>query len=329
MFLDEFEKMQELTSALGWGQAKKIYQSFLEPWNDGTLSDQGASSGLAKEASMGSTTAGGDKIDCSQFIWIMTANWGQGEIIDFCKNNKSRMQKKIDHKDVAWIQKHLVAKILWPLCICEFGSVHEDIKALCRRIDVIVPFLPFTPSELKVVAATALTERFSIYREPCILNGPEEKCRSFGNLHLHSTRAFAAYAAGLYDPIQGASVMLSAVQQADGKFQMMSLRDQLGLTPEQKARVMNPNPTNESNEPEFWVHYDKDTEEICITQSRPADDDDGSECSGDNVEKDYHASELDVCEDERDSGPVLERNRKCVVSVGAADDAFWTPVATN
>lgn len=37
VFLDEFEKMSDLTSALGWGQAKKIYQSFLEPWNDGIV----------------------------------------------------------------------------------------------------------------------------------------------------------------------------------------------------------------------------------------------------------------------------------------------------
>lgn len=39
VFLDEFEKMSDLTSALGWGQAKKIYQSFLEPWNDGRYCD--------------------------------------------------------------------------------------------------------------------------------------------------------------------------------------------------------------------------------------------------------------------------------------------------
>ena len=77
--------MSDLTSALGWGQAKKIYQvrtssseatrnssflltdslpsypipstfqSFLEPWNDGTLSDQGALSG-SNRGSMASTS---------------------------------------------------------------------------------------------------------------------------------------------------------------------------------------------------------------------------------------------------------------------------------
>eukprot|EP00957_Ditylum_brightwellii_P204294 15338569-Ditylum_brightwellii.AAC.1 len=200
--------MSDLTSSLGWGQAKKIYQSFLEPWNDGTLSDQGAMSGSNRGSAVMSTSAGGNKIDCTQCIW----------------------------KDVAWINKRLVEKILRPLCIREFGSVHEDIKALCRRIDLIVPFVPFTLNERKVVADIALTERFSCYREPCILKGPEDKRRSFGNLYLRSTRSFAKYAAGRYDPMQGASGMLSAVQQADGKFQMKILRNQLGLTDHQKVR---------------------------------------------------------------------------------------------
>ena len=37
VFLDEFEKIKDLHSALGHAQAKKIYQAFLEPWQEGTL----------------------------------------------------------------------------------------------------------------------------------------------------------------------------------------------------------------------------------------------------------------------------------------------------
>lgn len=331
--------MKDLTSALGWGQAKKIYQSFLEPWNDGTLSDQGALSGSNRGGAMASTSAGGDKIDCSQCIWILTSNWGQREIIDFCDKNRGRVQKKIDHKDVAWIKKHLVAKILRPLCIREFGSVHEDVKALCRRIDVIVPFLPFTLSERKVVADIALTERLSLYREPCVLKGPEDKRRSFGNLHLRSTRAFASYSAECYDPMQGASGMLSVVQQADGKFQMMSLRDQLGLTDLQKERVRSTlAPTGSAaDEPVFWVHYDRESDEIGITQSRPTDDDDHSQCSDDEGGTDNEASDGLNEEtlppsannysggNEHDKGidiaAILDKQTKGNYS-GAADDAF-------
>mmetsp|Transcript_13919 Transcript_13919/g.20315 ORF Transcript_13919/g.20315 Transcript_13919/m.20315 type:complete len:254 (+) Transcript_13919:356-1117(+) len=98
VFLDEFEKMSDLTSSLGWGQAKKIYQSFLEPWNDGTLSDQGAMSGSNRGSAVMSTSAGGNKIDCTQCIWVMTSNWGQREIIDFAEKNKHRMQKKLTRR---------------------------------------------------------------------------------------------------------------------------------------------------------------------------------------------------------------------------------------
>jgi hypothetical protein len=37
VFLDEFDKIKDLHTALGHAQAKKIYQSFLEPWQEGNL----------------------------------------------------------------------------------------------------------------------------------------------------------------------------------------------------------------------------------------------------------------------------------------------------
>ena len=296
VFLDEIEKMKGMTSSLGWKQDKKIFQSFLEPWNDGTLSDPGAS--------------GVGKIDCKQCVWILTSNWGQSEIIDFCEEHKSRMYKKVDENDATWIQSNLVEKILRPLITKELGDINKELKALSRRIPAVVPFLPFTGPERKIVADVALTERFSLYREPCILDGPEEKRRLFGNLHLRSTNAFGLYAAGLYDPMQGAGGALAAVQRADGKFQMMYFRDQLGLSPEQKARIMNPKRTNASDEPEFWIHYDKDTADICILQSQPPDDDDddGSEYSEDTT-----ASEVEL--DPKETG-------RRTTYPGAADDAF-------
>lgn len=323
VFLDEFEKMKDLTSSLGWGQAKKIYQSFLEPWNDGTLSDQGALSGDYKAGGKkSSASTGGEKIDCSQSIWIMTSNWGQNDIIAFGEKHKARVHEKIDQKDVAWIQKNLVNKILRPLCTRKFASVDEELKALCRRIDGIVPFLPFTTKERRVVADIALIERFSVYREPCVLSGPPEKRRSFGNLFLRSSSAFAAHTAESYDPIQGASAMLSTVQQADGKLQMMFLRAQLGLTDDQKARLTSPEaPDQATDEPELWVHYDKDAEAISIVPSRPVDDDPDSDSSiaDDNdeggIQESASGGEGAGGLDAKDAG-VTSRKRS------AADDVF-------
>ena len=163
------------------------------------------------------------------------------------------MHTKVEEKDVSWIQKELVKNVLRPLCMREFGSVHKDIKALCRRIDYIVPFLPFTMKERKVVADIALTNRFSLYREPCIVGGPEEKRLSIGNLFLRNTRAFASHASECYDPMQGASAMLSAVQQADGKFQLQLMRNKLGLGPEQKARIRDDSPRLSENLPSLAV----------------------------------------------------------------------------
>ena len=324
VFLDEFEKMKDLTSSLGWDQDKKIYQSFLEPWNDGTLSDQSAvSGGYTPNGGVSSTSSGGDKIDCSQSIWILTSNWGQNEIVDFSENNKARVHKKIDQKDVAWIQKKLVGEILRPLF--EFASVHVDLKALCRRVDVIVPFLPFTTTERKVVADIALIERLSLYREYCVLSGPEEKRRSLGNLFLRSSKAFAAYVAGFYDPMQGASGMLSTVQQVDGRFQMMFLRNQLGLTEEQKRRVKSDKPADNSvEEPMFWVHYDKVVEAISITQSRHVDDDEDSISDNDedsNVVEELNGldSEIITSEELGDADRIQSQRR---TRIGAADDAF-------
>jgi hypothetical protein len=303
VFLDEIEKMKGLHSSLGWGQSKKIFQSFLESWNDGTLTDPGASSS--------------GKIDCSQTVWILTSNWGQREIIDFCEANKGRMHKKVDRNDAPWIKKNLVTKILRPLITKEFGCISEDLKALCRRIDAIVPFLEFTIKERKVVADNALTERFSFYREPCVLDGPVERRRSFGNLRLHSTRSFAAYAASMYDPMQGAGGILSAVQQADGKFQMMYLRNQMNLTPAQKQRITDPKSSNVCDEPEFWVHYDQDADEVYIAQSQPPeadDDDDDDGCSDSN--KDEETDDEEAEEDDNNG------TSKRASYSGSADDAF-------
>ena len=113
--------------------------------------------------------------------------------------------------------------------------------------------------------------------------------------------------------------MLSAVQQADGKFQLQLMRNKLDLSPEQKARIRDESPPSDSSpsaEPSFWVHFDKEVEEIRILQSRPADDDDSS-------------SELSLFEMADAESGILEEDSKSsaalgdkLSSAGAADNAF-------
>ena len=105
---------------------------------------------------------------------------------------------------------------------------------------------------------------------------------------------------------------MSAVQQVDGKFQMMYLRNQLGLSPEQKAKITNPKPYAAPSELEFWVHYDKESAEIHITRTKPKeddDDDDFSQSSDSNEAKD-------------DGEHEEKQSAKRITYPGAADDAF-------
>ena len=125
--------------------------------------------------------------------------------------------------------------------------------------------------------------------------------------------------------MQGASGMLSVVQQADGKFQMMSLRDQLGLTPAQKERVRSTSaPPGGSVEPNFWVHFDKDSEEIGITQARPTDDDEHSQQSDDQEGMIYGGEDaiLQLADGNAGDASNDAEEPANVARSGAADDAF-------
>jgi len=67
----------------------------------------------------------------------------------------------------------------------------------------------------------------------------------------------------------------------------MLLRDKLRLTEEQKARLKSEeSPAGCSDdEPSFWVHFDKEAEEIGILNCHPVDDDSCSESSEDDAEE--------------------------------------------
>jgi len=45
---------------------------------------------------------------------------------------------------VSFIESELLKKILEPLVMKEFKEVSEELQALSRRINAIVPFFPFT-----------------------------------------------------------------------------------------------------------------------------------------------------------------------------------------
>jgi len=266
VFLDEFEKPSDLTNALGWGQSKKIYQSFLETWQEGTLSDQGKNSHVT----------GNNKINCSKTIWILTSNWGQEEIIQFAENNSDRVYHSMNDKDVRWVQSTL-GRQLKKLVQNQFKYIHSDIQALARRIDGIIPFLPFTITQQKVVADTALREYESSYREPCVKEEDNRRC--IGNVHLQHTKGFVEYAIEEYEPMHGASTMVSAARRTDGKFHVAFRSGQLNITEKQYDRLISFEKVDDEEvpEPKLWFHFDKETDRTVILSYQPEESDDEEE----------------------------------------------------
>ena len=169
-----------------------MYQAFLEPWQEGTLTDVGNQAGR---------NGAPQKINVKNTVWIITSNWGTEEILKFAEQNKARVYGTIVKEDVEWVHKELVQKQLQDLVLKQFKSVNKELQALARRIDALVPFLPLTKAQQVVVADTAMRQRLMVYRLPAVLKGDATKKRLLGNAKVRHTRGLAKYAASTYDPM--------------------------------------------------------------------------------------------------------------------------------
>jgi hypothetical protein len=214
VILDEFEKLKNLRSFLGWDQGQKIYQAFLEPWQNGSLTDQGSN---AREA--------GHLIDCSRTIFICMSNLGQKQIVEFAENHKERIyDRQFEEADYHWIGKELVEKQIKPVWEKFLESISDELLALYRRFDAVIPFLPFTGHEQVVVADTELRLYFADYRNPPDANLPDttaaashEKRRVVGNLIVNHTEQVSRIIAAAYHASEGASALQKAVKVLHGQ----------------------------------------------------------------------------------------------------------------
>eukprot|EP00960_Hanusia_phi_P024208 713382-Hanusia_phi.AAC.3 len=194
VLLDEFEKLADLVNCLGWGQAERIYNSFLEPWQDGYLTDP-------------SRNSNGQKIDCRQTIFVCMSNRGQEEIIKFAKANPTVYKSQQDDSDRHWIKVNLVERILKPLWEKFFVGIKPELVALFRRFDAVIPFLPFTEKEQLVVADTVIRSYLARYRDPPQTDPSINLAhrRMIGDLIVHHSRKVALLASESYCPFEGAS----------------------------------------------------------------------------------------------------------------------------
>jgi len=268
IFLDEFEKIKGLTSDIGWAQDQKMYTSFLEAWQEGTLTDQGC-------------TGKGAKINASRVVWMLTSNWGQDEILHFAEEHKERVYSKMDEANMSWVETELIKNKLKPLVMQKFKEVSKELQALSRRINVIAPFLPFTTEEQLVVADCKVRHRFQQYRAPAVhptennVCGNVDKSRLYGNLDLQHTPSYCRFVAEQYQPMEGADSFTNPPAQVDGKFVTKLIQNKFELSQEVICRIrsdstaLKASPKFPFPEPQFWVHYDTETNQVKLTKDKP------------------------------------------------------------
>lgn len=256
IFLDEFEKIKELTNALGWDQAKKIYQAFLEPWQEGTLTDYGAQ-------------GGGIKLKCDKTIFICTTNLGQEEILDFARRNQGRCYGTMTEDDIAWVQKELVAKELVGkkekrgVFLQFFCGINPQLQALVRRIDCIAPFLPLAQQERQVVSDNELRAILGRYRDPPIMEGELSEKRMLGNLVVHHDVDVCKHVAEHYNEMEGASSLQKCVKTIIAKLNRLGINNGLEKAP---VRAFGP---SQHMKQEVWLAVNEEDDDVKILFQKP------------------------------------------------------------
>jgi hypothetical protein len=215
VMLDEFEKPESLVNEGGWDQAKPLYQSFLEPWDQGTMENAGedrAPGGGGNAAA----SAGGRTIHCHKCIFICTTNLCQDEIVAFAKHpdNQHRMSQRMTEADIQWVDRVLVQKTVKPAILAFLQRISKSMaSALLRRIDLIVPFVPLAREEQVVVADMELRRFFADFRKPPQWEDlPNVPMRMAGNLLVTHTEDVAELAADEYSEMEGAMSMKKAAK---------------------------------------------------------------------------------------------------------------------
>ncbi|PTB67011.1 P-loop containing nucleoside triphosphate hydrolase protein [Trichoderma citrinoviride] len=143
VFLDEFEKT-----------TKEIHQTLLLPFDNGEYRDRRT----------------GDRIDCSNTIWIMATNALDETILDFYEHNNAIAGEDVDER-VRLVRK--LSQQLREAFLQQFGA---------RRISDFIPLLPFSGGEQAVITHKCLLELAHDLRQPINLTKGHE--RLIGDIQL-------------------------------------------------------------------------------------------------------------------------------------------------
>jgi ATP-dependent Clp protease ATP-binding subunit ClpA len=147
---DEFEKIRGLTNPFGWEQGKKIYQTMLEPFQEGHLSSVEFRDG---QPSL--------RIDCSDTIFLCTSNLCQEQIIDFFSAHDAQLNKRnLSDFDMGFIRTELCEKILRKDLMKFFGDVDPELQVRLYALSFVSLHLFLSVS---ICISFSLSLHLSIY----------------------------------------------------------------------------------------------------------------------------------------------------------------------
>jgi hypothetical protein len=134
-----------------------------------------------------------------------------------------------------------------------------------------------------VVADLKVRHRFQMYRAPAVHESKEKPLlknvavRLYGNLDLQHTPSYCRYVAKQYkiSPMFGADSFTNTVSDSDGMFITKVIKSGFGLSKEVTRLISSdqvpakPGSRNYVPEPQFWVHYDEQTDEVKVSKDKP------------------------------------------------------------
>ncbi|KAH3768066.1 Chaperone protein ClpB [Pelomyxa schiedti] len=194
----------------------------------------------------------GSHMDVSKFVFLLTSNLRNSDIIDWCARSdvlrlyndaieleeRQRMMKKVASSVFDIISEHYK---------------RTSVKEFTRRIDIVVPFLTLSDTE-KVV----LVEHLQTLRAARFLEEPRGD-QLWGDVEINYTPQFTQWVINKYDQLDGASSFLRVLDDS-----MSDVFDQI------RSSQVPP--------PQVWLHT-VDGVQCCYKHPPPPDDPPPSECT--------------------------------------------------
>lgn len=141
-------------------------------------------------------------LDCRHIIWVLTTNVFDEHILSFHKKEIGAFEKQEWPRIERKIKKQFKRKIE-----NQFGA------PLARRMGPLVPFVPFTKTELVTFAEHEIDKSRGQYRQPPVKRDSRGHVRLVGNFNFTVNNDVIPLLAEQYDENQGTTSITDAINE--------------------------------------------------------------------------------------------------------------------